>query len=688
MKKNNKGFTLVELVVVSMLMVMIMGAILNFITPLNGLFKSTQNTADANDIGTSVMDYFERETRYATNIVVLEDFSGMPSTKDGYLLNPAGNKAYDVLFTDVIIIDNVNNRGSMLANYDADDSPAHRKEAKGVVMKAKLGANGITPSSIKIPLTEAMYSDFGVDFSAKLSKVDNNNCLSVGMQIYKPEYNRDTGVYDFETLAYNQTRDMELVNINLLGKKSAKKREMEVRFYSDARNDDNSYVYEAADRIANRFGRATAPGGLVANQSALYDTGKHYTYIFFTKTVPTTKNGAKVKIRLLSKDGAVLDTDNNFVSGNPIPAGKATAWQTHSGIASYYDQLDSSGNVVRYSFEKLVSTTGLDLDYYTNNGVDQNMDFSPAYDVGTVIHPVVGHVQFLTRYGDDGTDLGGWTKTIKIENIYADDPSFPSYNSKLSALPNDPVGDDDHTFDYWCTDPSGSGETISESDLATKTFGAGTKYYYAIFKEKQKYEIKFQDESGNEISGYTKEYLEGFINYTIDKPSDPTPPSGKQFLGWYVDGDQTKQALDGLARLDSALTFAPVFEDAPSGFNYAVQSVDRNFGWQGTNGAGTFTFNLRLTNTLTTPIKGAKLKVKFNHDIGDLVALYGLWNTTSGPTMTKSGDELTIDFVNQDYAKIQPNGSLDLQIVIRPAIQNFNATFDMDSFTTVSVVEG
>ena len=81
-KKNLKGFTLVELVIVGTIMVMIMGMVLNLIQPMNRFYQRTQNLADANDIGGIVMDTVDNSVRYATDMVILEDYAGVPLMKE------------------------------------------------------------------------------------------------------------------------------------------------------------------------------------------------------------------------------------------------------------------------------------------------------------------------------------------------------------------------------------------------------------------------------------------------------------------------------------------------------------------------------------------------------------------------------------------------------------------------------
>ncbi len=570
LKKNNKGFTLVELVVVSTLMVMIMGAILNFIRPINNLFTSTHTTADSNDIGNSVMDYIENEVRYSTNMVVLEDFPGVPLTKDGYLLNPAGNKAMNTLFTDVLIIDNANPRGSQLKDYDATDSPAHRKGATGVILKAPLDSTGINISKAVVPLNEELYNDYSVTFDCRLSTADSNNCLSVGMRVRKPEYDYARGRYTFRKTSYKQTRDLELVNINLLSsRKAAQGIQMSVSYYSN-RVDEHGTPY--GTEIGNRFGTASAPGGLTEGQAKLFSTAENYTYIFYTKVVPSSATTSKVNIRLLDNSGSVLDQMRNITSGTTIDAGKVSSWKAMVG-ASITRADASTGTLYEYTFDNLISTTGKEIDYYTTNGFDQSMDFSPNYNVGTAIMTPNGKVSFYDCFDTDGSALGSWGREVSHTFVYTPNPLYPQYTNTLGALPNEPSGNDEYMFLGWyeswgfyAVGATPPGSPLTEADLSTTTF-SGNKNYYACYQRRPKYEVKFLDKDGNEISGFTKEYTGGKLSETgvvFDKPGNPADTATEKFVGWFVDGNMANTELSAFDNLTSDTVFGACFQPIPA----------------------------------------------------------------------------------------------------------------------------
>ena len=104
-RKNKHGFTLVELVVVMCIFGMILSCILNFMKPANEVHEDVQATMDANIISSGIIEYLDDELRYANNVLVLQDYLGVPAVSDkGYV------GEYNIPFTNCIMIDNVHFR--------------------------------------------------------------------------------------------------------------------------------------------------------------------------------------------------------------------------------------------------------------------------------------------------------------------------------------------------------------------------------------------------------------------------------------------------------------------------------------------------------------------------------------------------------------------------------------------------
>lgn len=621
MKKNLKAFTLVELVVVSCMMVIMMGAILNFIKPINNFYHRTFSTADSNDIGNIIMDYFESEVRYSTNMIVLEDYEGMPEVSGGYLMTSSGAKASTIKFTDVIIIDNNNNRGSVLSTYSATDTPAHRKRAKGSIIKANMTASGtIDLTNAKLAVGEETLSDYGCNFTARLSNTTKNKCLSIGMKLYSPEYNGSS--YVFNKLDYDQTRDLELVNINII------KTPMKADYYTNAVDDSGNLYGTAIDY--STFTQASNPGGLSAGQNAFYDTTKKYTYIFYTKSVPT--NSDRCKIKLLDRNGTtVLDT-KTITTGSTIPQNVIDSWYANASFASYTTS-DGSGNYYQHTLDKIETSTHKNISDYLTEGVSEDLEFVPSFISSLVASPK-GFVYFYDCYDDAGNDLGAYTNLKNKVAYYEDNVTNSALGaSSIVNCTMTGTGDEAHIFERWNTSPDGTGsDFVDGSSFAP----AGDYEFYAIYRERAKYHVIFQDESGSEISN--DEYYEGITNNAnITIPADPSVPEGKVFVGWFEDGDKTKTALTAFTGLSYDITFRPVFEDIPeSGAHLTVLSTSSNKqNW----GRPVCYVEIKVKNVGTDASSGGEtLTLTFNNSVDSFGSK---WGDACGD-LTASGNVVTV----------------------------------------------
>lgn len=540
--KNNKGFTLVELIVVAAMMSILMGAILNFIQPINQFYSNTWATADANDIGNTVVDYLDRELRYTTNMLILEDYEGMPTVEGGYVISDSGAKS-STKFTDVIIIDNVNPRGSSLTDYVADSTVARRKKATGALIRASLSNSDgtIEIENSKIVLGEAEYSDFKAEFTATLAQGTKNKCLQVGIKQSKPKYSHGRWTYD--KVAYDQTRSVELVNINQIGFP------MQVNYYTNRTDESGNLLGEALDY--SRFAQKAAPGGLTTGQQKYYDLNKKYTYIFYTKSVPSSS--AKCTIKIMS------DTGNQLNSFRVNTGATITDTQYTTARSFFPDKKEKVGDVYTVkTLDKLFcDATSKYLSDYKTEAVTENMEFTPRWLPLTSVNPK-GYVKFYDYYDDLGNSSA--TPILKYTYAYYDptNPTIPGLPDTVSGVP-DGMGDADHMFKGWTNPAKGT-------FVDGMSFASGDWDFYAQYDERQKFHVKFLDADGNELSD--AEYSEGLANSTnIVKPADPTVPSGKMFLGWFLDGDKTKLAFSSTAwTLTSDMTFQAVFENIPSEF--------------------------------------------------------------------------------------------------------------------------
>lgn len=645
--KNNKGFTLVELIVVAAILSILMGAILNFIQPINQFYTNTWATTDANDIGNTVVDYLDKELRYTTNMLILEDYEGLPVVEDGCVISDSGAKS-STKFTDVIILDNVNVRGSSLADFDPTSTAARRKNARGALIKESLADGTLDIDKSKIVLGEAEYSDFKAEFTATLAQGTKNKCLQIGIKESKPKYSGGTWTYD--KVAYDQTRSIELVNINQIGFP------MQVNYYTNRTDKDGNLLGEALDY--SRFAQADAPGGLTTGQESYYNVNKKYTYIFYTKSVPSSSAKCTIKIYNKEVGGSQL---NSFRVNT---GGTITDAQYQNARSLFPDKTEVTGEVYTvYTLNDLIChETRKYLSEYKTEAITQDMIFYPDYSGSNSVSPK-GYVKFYDYYDD----LGNYSATpfLKYTCAYYDplNPVIPGLPNYISSVP-DGLGDADHIFKRWET-PSGFvfyGEST--------TFSSGDWSFYAVYEERQKYHVKFVDADGNELSD--TEYPEGISNSTnIAKPADPTPPSGKNFLGWFLNGDKTQIAFDSLSwTLTGDMTFKPVFEDIPaSGAVLSVSSIHTdNFNW----GRSVAFLTIKVKNVGTENSSGSSKLVIHMNDYVDSVSSY--WGGINPSSVTSAIKDITVNFSRV----LAPNEEADLNMYVY-ATNTGNYSFAIDT---------
>ena len=472
-KTNKKGFTLVELIIVATIMVMIMGAILNWIRPMNKFYDRTQELADSNDIGSLLMDAVDDELRYCTNVLVLEDYQGLPSVVNGYVVNNSGNPAFSARFTDVLIIDNNNFRGQLFADYDANGTVAHRKGARGCIMHAFIPDDTGIIDTTRLKCIgqggENLYNDYGCHFDASLNILENKSkCVTIDMAVSRPRVRG--GAYVFDKVSYNQSRDFELVNVNL------KLANMNAAYYT-AKGEGNSIDY-------TKF--AQSSDGATGNQTPLL-TGT-YTYIFYTKEVPESEN---VKVTLY-KDTDVLwsfeKEPGSTLTPEEIQKLKDTAksqantnWQPDSQPNTYIrerqpDIIDGEGNLVDI-YETTPITSPLDLQYV------------PVYERRT---DAPCKLTFKERFNDGGENTGAVDGYSKSVSFYPYDTSKGDDGIVSYRDGNPDQKDKIYTFVGWFKDdPNHEGKPSGDkdADLSAGWFVDGAQYtdsatYYAIYEKK------------------------------------------------------------------------------------------------------------------------------------------------------------------------------------------------------------
>lgn len=470
-KTNKKGFTLVELIVVATIMVMVMGAILNFIRPMNKFYQRTQSLADTNDIGSILMDYVDDELRYATNVMVLQDYQGVPTLNGGFLTDSSGNPSYTAAkFTHALIIDNENIRGSLFPGYDADGTVAHRKQARGCIMKANITDAGIETDRLKCLGSEELYADYGCTFEASLNVLENkSSCVTIGMELMRPR--REGLGYVFDKFGYRQKRDFELVNPNIHDGK--KNRGMYAAGYGGS----------GSPIDYSKFVPASAAGD---SADALYS--QTHTYILYTKVVPTTE---KVTITVYKRVGSTekapgfpwkKDSGYTFDSGEIASINATGESLARSGVFTGAD-----GKKYKERYVGAYTAGGIPVDDYMIMNITTNIDFFFQYTDVPMPEPT-NFMTFLDLYDDGNVDMGGY-------NFPRSTPFYPpgTVEGEDGTVYFDAKGNGDalgeYTFVGWNLDPSATGEPDADpvSAMAAGWFVSGQQYthdatYYAIYK--------------------------------------------------------------------------------------------------------------------------------------------------------------------------------------------------------------
>jgi len=521
MKTNKKGFTLIELIIVSTIMVMIMGAILNFIQPMNNFYQRTLYNSDANDVGNILQDTFESQIRYATNICVLEGYEGVPAVVDGYLRDSTGGKAINAKYTDVIVIDNDSLRGSVMAGYDENGNVAHRKRARGQLLYAPLNKDGIDMDKLEIVGGEPLYSDMKCEFEGYINIDDSkNNCLTLSSKLYKPEGNGTS--YDFKKLIFNQKRDFELVNINLRSDVITKYSKYSAEYYTTRvdTNDPTKYLAQTLDYA--KFARESTSTSSNPNVSYLYNGNDEngnaisFTYIFYTKSVPDNE---KVTITVKHEDGATIAENTDFTSGSIVTDAMLTEWKNLANSPAYVGLHQIGSDWYRITF-KYFDANGADFETIKDAAITNDLELIARYDKQIVPSPSF-HVTFYDRFDDSNAwidDANGKYNSNPYWSVPIYTPVCSEGDDVLDEIEvKYPGGDGVHEFDHW---EDGLGNVLALNERGTTSHGDdlyyrtiyGDEEYFAVYKDPA--ELTFIQDDGVEMGKVIIKHSSSYADLT------------------------------------------------------------------------------------------------------------------------------------------------------------------------------
>lgn len=693
MKNNKKGFTLVELIIVSAIMVMIMGAILNFIQPMNRFYTRTVYNSDANDVGSTLQDKIEADIRYATSICILEGYEGVPVIKDHYLRRTDGTKSLDSLkFTDVMIVDNNSFRGKIFGSYKEDNTVAHRKGATGSILRAPINDDGIDMDNLEILGGEELYSDMKCEFETYLSVNDStkNKCLTLSSKFWRPEY--ENGRYEFNKLIFNQVRDFELVNINLTDPRYDK---YDVNYFTTRTDANDPIKYQAYQLDYNQFASETAgsstptPGiNEMYTHTDEYGRNLSFTYIFYTKSVP---DNSKVNVTFKYEDGFPFNGATLSTCGGQLNAGSVlpASWINTARNQAKNDVLRKYSD----GADEYVLTFD---DFY----IDGKVPYSTAKntpimnDTDVVLHftkrkllPPNYHVYFYDQFDKAGNWLGTHDTANPYSVVPIYNPATTDGNEYLDPSEvSNPSGNAVHEFDSWNTMPDGSGSVPDYTSMIT-----GDTEFYAIYKAPADLEFRHDDDTtidhvviahstkGSDVAS-NSEYVSNILpNVNI--------PSGKE-LHWDVynaSGNPLNIELKNMTDFpdDNYVVKARLADKPPLTFD--TVKPEEYTDWKNSSGCTTFKFEFKFKNESTDSIKGGRLVITFNDNVGDIEQTQ-YSNCTAN--FVPSGNTITVDFTrsSDSWSKIDPGATDSFIIMCRPATPNsgFNVTdITVESVTTV-----
>lgn len=538
-KKNKNGFTLVELIVVVCIFGIILAAILNFIKPANQIHNDAQATRDANVISSGLIEYLDDELRYATNILVLKDYRGVPEVSDtGYV------GTYGVPFSSCIVIDNAHFRGFGTPDYSNsnDDTTAKRMGATGQVLRVnKLDTEGFNFNNSQVVKGEAFYDNFKFVTVVGSNDIDtyyddNLQSLQVSVQTSFPVY--ENGEYVFhrkfdrgtdQNADGEKTKDrgavLNLTNINI---NSGDTMTLEMARMNPGLNAAQS----AGHQESLGYPQATAPEDATESQSAFYDGNNEarYTYIFYKKSGAKAEETGACTVKFIT-DTPVANTP----VGSTVTANKGDVFKDFpvapeiSGYGTHYWLAPDGSEVKESEGYTLKGNTIFKLVYVPDPEPSPYFCYWTEAD-GTT-YPTPGPVPV----GKPATN-GAPTK----------------FDSTKKAI-NEATGG-------WVE--QGTGKPYFEVPVDQD------RYFVADLVDKYPVHFKFSDSDIKDgepvVSG----------KYAVAPAEVPAAPEGKIFDKWVVSGATSKDIAT--TPITAETTFVPTFKDKPSDINGWTMSYTAN----------------------------------------------------------------------------------------------------------------
>lgn len=230
---NSSGFTLVELMVATIALGILMTGAFSFLKPASDNYRDTGEFTNLHGATSAISDYLTGHLRYATDILILEGYEGIPVTSADSI---AGTK-----YTHYFILDN----SRVLAPVG---TAAYNKNCTGRILRSTMGLSGVSVDCGVI-LGEGVYGDYYYHYDVEAYE----NGLKLNIDAY-PAKKSVTGDYIEDSESKFET-EITIESLNI-------------------RND--------ATKQVKYYDFINSPNYSLFPQVSGSDTSVRYTYIFYT----------------------------------------------------------------------------------------------------------------------------------------------------------------------------------------------------------------------------------------------------------------------------------------------------------------------------------------------------------------------------------------------------------------------
>lgn len=601
--KNRAGFTLVELVVVITMFSILFGAILNLLQPVNKSFQDAESVTNTNKVGSVLNRYIEGQIRFSTNILVLNNYQGVPE------VSATGNLGNSpISYTDCIILDNSHTRGTQLSGtFDSDANVSRRMGCTGTVLH--IGeispTNPFSLANTEIGMGEDFYGNESYHFDGSLVKQENLVNFKLTTSAY--QYTTDnSGNYHFDDkLRFSSEREFDLINVNY---------DFSDNYFAKVLDFSDSSLYST-------YKQASAPGGLSDGQNAFYSDGNKYTYIFYTKSTADTNCTLTFNCKKPSDHSDQIST-LTVAMGKSVVFSQVPSLQIVPGYDAPYFTCTQTGDNLRTEED------------WSNLKITENLTFTAVYPLSS---SSTTYTAYFKNVDGSNASFSGPTGIQILGSPFTASCAFPpdEFNDSTYAAK--------HSFMGWVTS---TGTPIENCKLTSD----GTVFVPVV---QTKPSAKFK------INGALVPALEQIVDYGMTASaadsSGVTPPSGKVFAGWVKEG--SGEPIESYV-LTADTVFVPKFVNEPASALSVVNISDPvHSAW------GCVQYTVKIANTSSSTVNVWKITGSLTREYKEIKCAN--WKLDSYVTVT--GSTFTGTTINDpwNYFSIPAGDTITLTLTCR-----------------------